>query len=54
MDGRERIAVLDSRSADAWNKADGQIPGSIRVPPDEVARHVSAIPRDAIVVAYCT
>jgi hypothetical protein len=54
MDAHEPIAVLDTRSEGAWSKSDLQIPGAIRVPPDDVARHLSEIPRDRIVVPYCT
>jgi rhodanese-related sulfurtransferase len=54
LDAREPIAILDSRSADSWNKSNVQIPGSIRVPPDEVRAHLTNIPRDRMVVAYCT
>jgi hypothetical protein len=36
MAAHEALAVLDSRAADAWKSSESQIPGSIRVPPDEV------------------
>lgn len=29
----EPLAIVDARSAEAWGKAETQIPGSIRVPP---------------------
>jgi rhodanese-related sulfurtransferase len=50
----EPLALVDARSAESWAKADTQIPGSIRVPPDEVEAHVDEIPRDRAVVTYCT
>jgi rhodanese-related sulfurtransferase len=50
----EPLAIVDARSAEAWDKAETQIPGSIRVPPDDVAGYASAVPRDRAVVAYCT
>ena len=40
MDAHEPLTVLDSRAPDAWKGADSQIPGSIRVPPDEVDKHL--------------
>ena len=54
MDAHEPLTVLDTRAPDAWKNSDVQVPGSIRVPPDEVAKHLSEIPRDGLVVAYCT
>jgi rhodanese-related sulfurtransferase len=54
MDAHETLAVLDSRAPDAWNSSESQIPGSIRVPPDEVSKHLSEIPRARLVVPYCT
>jgi rhodanese-related sulfurtransferase len=54
MDAHEALTLLDSRSPVAWESSDVQIPGSIRVPPDEVDRHLSEIPRDRLVVSYCT
>ena len=50
----ETLAIVDARSAESWGKATGQIPGSIRVPPDDVADHAANVPRDRAVVAYCT
>ena len=50
----ERVVFLDNRSAHAWDSSEVQIPGSIRVSPDEVYRRVEAIPRDGVIVTYCT
>lgn len=54
MDAHEPIALLDVRSPAAWNSSNVQIPGSVRVPPDEVEKRLSEIPRDRLVVPYCT
>ena len=54
LDSREHIVLLDTRSVDAWGKADAQIPDSIRVPPDAVEQHLDEIPREGLVVTYCT
>jgi rhodanese-related sulfurtransferase len=51
---RERLVIIDARSADAWSKATSQAAGAIRVPPDDVASHVGEIPRGRPIVAYCT
>jgi rhodanese-related sulfurtransferase len=54
IDAGEPITVLDTRAPDSWNTSDVQIPGAFRVPPDEVREHLSEIPRDRLVVTYCT
>jgi rhodanese-related sulfurtransferase len=54
LDAREPIVFLDTRSVDAWGKADAQIPGSTRVPPDAVEQHLDEIPREGLIVTYCT
>ena len=53
-DSGEAITFLDARADDAWRKAELQIRGSIRVPPDEVGTRVDRIPRRGLVVPYCT
>lgn len=54
LDAHEPVVVIDARALDAWNRSDVQLPGAIRVPPDEVDRHLSEIPRGTLVVPYCT
>ena len=54
LDAGEKIVFLDTRSDDAWRKADAQIPGSMRVPPDAVEPHLPDIPREGLIVTYCT
>ena len=54
LDAGEHIVFLDTRAEDAWRKSDAQIPRSRRVPPDAVEQHLDEIPRDGLVVAYCT
>ena len=51
---RGGAVFLDTRSAESWQQADQQIPGSIRVPPDAVAEHLAEIPRGRAIVTYCT
>jgi rhodanese-related sulfurtransferase len=54
LDAGEHVVFLDTRADEAWRKADTQIPGSIRVPPDAVNQHLNKIPRDGLLVTYCT
>ena len=58
--GEKPPIVLDVRARGQYDAADGQIPGSVRVAPDQVrewaARVIAENPavRDRLVVAYCT
>ena len=45
--------VLDVRSRANFDAGDGQIPGSIRVLPDQVTEWAVDQPRDRMVVTYC-
>lgn len=45
---------LDVRTRATYDPAAGQIPGSVRVPPDQVAQWTPTAPRDRLVIAYCT
>ena len=54
MDQEHAPVFVDARSADAFAKATLQIPGSVRVPPDEAKARLDAIPRGRPVVASCT
>jgi sodium/hydrogen antiporter len=46
--------VLDVRSRSAYAHDAARIPGSVRVPPDEVTEWAAEQPRERPVVAYCT
>jgi rhodanese-related sulfurtransferase len=51
---RGEAVFLDTRSAASWTESDEQIPGAIRVPPDDVAGHVHEIPPGRELITYCT
>ena len=46
--------VLDVRSRSQYDQDEAQIPGSVRVPPDQVEEWVALADRARSVVAYCT
>ena len=50
----EPVHFVDSRSVKSWNESDLQIPGSIRVPPDQPEHYLREVPREGLVVTYCT
>lgn len=54
MEAGEAVTIVDARSAEAWRKADSQISGSIRVPPDQETISAHLAPRDRDVVTRCT
>jgi len=54
LDRGESLIFIDARSAESWGKSDQQIPGSLRVPPDEVEKFVAALPKEATMITYCT
>lgn len=48
------FVFVDSRSPKAWGGASDKVPGSIRVPPDQVEQHLADLPTGKPIVAYCT
>jgi rhodanese-related sulfurtransferase len=54
MDRGEPLVFVDARSAESWGKARTQIPGSVRVPPDDAAAHADGVPRGRAIITYCT
>ena len=54
MDRGETLAFIDARNAKAWDESPVKMPGAIRVPADEVDRHLREIPHDRPIITYCT
>jgi NhaP-type Na+/H+ or K+/H+ antiporter len=52
--GPQPPVVLDVRARAQYEQDTGQIPGSVRVPPDQVEEWVTNADRARAVVAYCT
>ncbi|HEX4947893.1 MAG TPA: rhodanese-like domain-containing protein [Blastocatellia bacterium] len=50
----EPFTFLDVRNPQAWSEADTKLPGAMRVTVDEVEQMLSSIPRDRVVITYCT
>lgn len=50
----EDITIIDSRSDDSWNGSSVTAGGAIRIPPDEVEKHIADVSRDKFAVTYCT
>ena len=54
FDRGEPVTFVDTRNPQAWQNSNVKLPGALRVPADEIDRHLSEIPRDRPVVTYCT
>jgi rhodanese-related sulfurtransferase len=54
MDAGENFTLIDVRNPQAWAESDSMMPEAIRIPLDDVERHLSQIPKNKPVVAYCT
>ena len=54
MERGENLFFVDTRNPRAWAEADTKLPQAIRVPADAVEEHFADIPRDRLVVTYCT
>ena len=53
MSGPQPPIILDVRSRSSYERDGSRIPGSVRVPPDQVAAWVTGRQPDRLVVAYC-
>ena len=54
MERGEPFTFIDSRNPKAWAESDVKLPGAIRVPADEIENHLADIPKDRVVIVYCT
>jgi rhodanese-related sulfurtransferase len=54
MNRGEDVYFVDARNPVAWGKADTKLPAAVRVPADAVEQHLADMPRDRMIVAYCT
>jgi len=50
----EQVYFVDARNPQAWGEADTKLPGAARVPADQTEAHLADMPRDRMIVAYCT
>jgi rhodanese-related sulfurtransferase len=54
MDSGKSMVILDVRAPHAWEPADSQAAGSVRMPLTDFEAHADELPRDRQIVAYCT
>ena len=53
MERGEDVLLLDVRRA-SWDESDAKAKGALRIHPDEIESHLNEIPRNKLIVAYCT
>lgn len=46
--------ILDVVASHVWPSMTRTIPGSIRIPPEEIGKRYPELPRDKTIIAYCT
>ena len=54
LDKGEPIFFIDTRSSHAWGESDVKIPGAVRLHYSELEQHLDEVPRDRLIIPYCT
>lgn len=50
----EDIVLIDTRNENAWQRSAGKLPGALRLPADQIEVHTHKLPRDRLIVTYCS
>jgi rhodanese-related sulfurtransferase len=53
-DQGQPVMFIDSRNPIAWGSSRVKLPGALRIPIDQVERHLTALPPDRRLIVYCT
>jgi len=54
MNRGEQFYFIDTRNPKAWADSDEKLPGALRIPADEIDRHLAEIPHDRAIITCCT
>jgi len=54
MDKGESILFIDTRNPNDWGESDVKLPGALRIHFSELKQHLDELPRDRLIVTYCT
>jgi rhodanese-related sulfurtransferase len=54
LDSGEPILFIDTRDPEAWDESDIKLPGALRIHFSEIEKHLDKLPRDKLIVTYCT
>ncbi len=50
----EKTVLIDTRNPNAWAESDQKLPGALRIPTNEIELHTHKLPRDQLIVTYCS
>jgi hypothetical protein len=54
MDANEEVVIVDNRAASAWVGSTVKIKGAIHITVDELERKMKDLPKNKLIVTYCT
>ncbi len=54
MDRGEPILFIDTRNSHDWGVSSVKIPGALRIHYSELEEHLDDLPRNRLIVTYCT
>ena len=54
MDRGEPVLFIDTRNSQDWGASDVKLPGAVRMHYSELEKHLDELPRDRVIVPYCT
>ncbi len=54
LDSGEPVVLIDTRNPHDWGESDVKLPGARRIHFSELEMHLDELPRDGLIVAYCT
>jgi rhodanese-related sulfurtransferase len=54
MDKGEAVLLIDTRNPHDWGESDVKLPGAWRIHFSELEKQLDRLPRDRLIVAYCT
>jgi rhodanese-related sulfurtransferase len=54
MDRGEPILFIDTRNSHDWSESDVKLPGALRIHFSELEQRLDELPRDRLIVTYCT
>ena len=54
LDSGEPILFIDTRNEHDWSESGVILPGARRIHVSELGQHMEELPRDRLIVTYCT
>jgi hypothetical protein len=54
MDANEEVVIIDNRAASAWVGSTVKIKGALHITVDELEKKMKELPKNKLIVTYCT